>query len=233
VPVETADGEKPAGRWDARVTVATGVLGVLATIAALTTRQLLFVLLLAGAALPWVPLMTRAARGRWRLATAAVASLALVGAAVAVRLSQEQPAAPPSATPAPRFVPPDGPVGHCLTISGTGLIPAGKALVLLDRATDQAGFYTPGSRFNYDGAALPSGDGWIARDLDIGAGDPSDNGQHIALVALLTRADLPERLAALAEDGSGALPGDPLAQGRQTDRVVLVRNADNTRCPRT
>lgn len=228
VPTQTADGEGPS--WATLIALATGGVGALLTAAALTNGQLLFALLLAGVALPWTLLIRPAFRRRWRPIAPALTSLAFAGAAVFARLPAHQPTAPTA--PALRFVAPDRPIGHCLTISGTGVIPVGKALVLLDRATDEAGFYTPRSRFGYDGAATPSGAGWIAQDLDIGAGDPSDNGQHIALVALLVPTGVPERFALAAEDGSGALPGDPLAQGRQADRVVLIRNADNTRCPR-
>ena len=86
-----------------------------------------------------------------------------------------------------KFLPEPGPIPHCVSFAGTGSIPAGRSLVLFDRASDPAGHYTPTSTFSYDGQATPSptGAAWTTPDMDIGSGDAGDQDSHIVILAVL------------------------------------------------
>ncbi|MEU9412349.1 hypothetical protein ACGF5O_44785 [Streptomyces sp. NPDC048291] len=186
----------------------------------------------------WAPLPRVLAGGL----TALFLPLAVVAAYFPDGLARwERPTTPPSdARPSvPRvpkltFLPVSDRVPHCVTLAGVGTIPHGHQLALFDRATDSAGQYTPGSAYSYDGvaAAAAPGGGWTAPQLYLGAGDSGDENNRIAVVAVL----MPERttgfLAALTSSSDrGMLPDDVMNLGTTTSRIIVVRNADNARCP--
>ncbi len=182
-------------------------------------------------AAPWIWLCARRPGKRvwyWR---AGAVDLAAVIALVLVWTPWQPPAPAPVGTRARaiKFIPPPEPVPHCVTITGVGDIPPGHALVLLDRPTDPGGYYTPTSGFSFDGRAAPTAGGWSAK-LNLGSGDASDQGAHIAVVALLVTDETADLFTAEAQDGSGLLPGNPLDHGAPEDRLITTRNAQTTHC---
>lgn len=139
----------------------------------------------------------------------------------------------PAAQPPPklRFLQPPGPIPHCVTFNGTGAIPKGDDLVLFDRPSDPYGNYTHTQAFGYDGPVDPEGNGWIAPDREIGSGDPSDRGTHIAIVALLVPRNVAHFLDDITSNSrSGQLPVSVIGLGVQTDKITITRNGQNKQC---
>lgn len=239
-PGEVADPETGAdghGRLAFWISAVPAVAGLLLAASGLSLDQLLVFGLLVLAVLPWVVVLVRP---RWRglsYSLAGALTVVLCACALAAIYDQGHPeSARRSSGLAPRltFLPVPGPVPHCVSLAGAGSIPHGYELALFDRATDSAGHYTPTSTFSFDGAAMPapSGPGWIAPQLYLGSGDSSDEGDHIAVTAVL----MPERTADFLStltgtSDSGMLPPGVIGLGTKTDELVVVRNAQNGRCP--
>ena len=247
----SAEPVKPASHpkaLEARHAAAIAIAALAVTAATLTTDQWLVSALLCAGALPLEALLWWPSWPHYKYVFATVLSIVMVASAVEVRWYQEHHATvtktvtvtkfrdPPSLADQAKslkFLPVAGPIPHCVTFSGTGAIPAGDALVLLDRPTDPAGDYTTTSTFSYDGpvAASQPQHGWTAPALDIGSGDASDNGTHIAIVALLVPQSVADFLdVATSDSDSGAVPTNVLALGAQADRLVTVRNTQNAHC---
>lgn len=245
-PVKRANHPKTL---DARHAAAIAIAGLAVTVATLTTGQWLVSALLFAAALPLEALLWWPSWSHYKYVFAPALSIVLVASAVEVRWYQEhRTTVPPTVTVTKfrdppsladqaknlKFLPVAEPIPHCVTFSGTGTIPAGDALVLLDRPTDPAGYYTTDSTFSYDGpvAASQLQHGWTAPAINIGSGDASDNGAHIAIIALLVPQSVADFLDATTSDSdSGAVPANALALGAQADRLVTIRNTQNAHCP--
>jgi hypothetical protein len=136
-------------------------------------------------------------------------------------------------TPHLKFLPEPGPIPHCVSFAGTGSIPAGRSLVLFDRASDPAGHYTPTSTFSYDGQATPSptGAAWTTPDMDIGSGDAGDQDSHIVILAVLMPQHTADFLDALTSGSpNGLLPPNVTSLAATADQLIVVRNAQNAGC---
>lgn len=226
------------------VSTASTIAGVLLAVAVLPLGKVLVFGLLAAALLPWVAVRLRPAWGPLTYVLACALTVALTAFALTVVYYEDRPARTAGGTTQPppsphehaarlKFLPVPGPVPHCVSFAGTGGIPAHDALVLFDRASDSAGRYTPTSTFSYDGQAAPSatGTGWTAPELSIGSGDAGDQGSHIAIVAVLMPQATADFLDNLTSDSdSGLLPRDVTSLGTPADRLVVVRDAQNTSC---
>lgn len=219
------------------VGAATGAASLLIVIIGLPLHKLAAFVLLALALLPWVIVLALHSWQHHGYLLAALLSTTLIAVAVAVLMGwhQRSSAPPVSTPPALKFIPNGGavpqPISHCVTLAGSGTIPSGDALVLFDRPTDSNGNYTADSTFSLDGQAATTPTGWIASDLAIGSGTSSDQGQHVAIVAVLMPQGTADFLNELPSDGSGHVPPDVIALGTQTDKLNTVRNANNAACP--
>lgn len=229
-----ADGQ---GRLVVWLGVVTAVVGVLVSVAVLPPGKLLVFGLLVLAVLPWAAVLTRRT---WQALTYMLASALTVVFCALALAAIYYPDRPGTARPrqdrVPRlkFLEVPGRVPHCASLSGEGSIPHGYQLALFDRATDSAGHYTPTSTFSFDGAAAasPAGRGWTAPQLYLGSGDSSDEGDHIAITAVLMPEKTAAFLAALTSTTDhGMLPAEAVELGTKTDEIVVVRNAENRRCP--
>ena len=228
-------------RPEAWMAACAGLVGVALAVAAATTGQLLVFGLLLIAVLPWMALLLRSSWPHHKYVSAAVLSVTFIAIAIVVRNNQEHPRIPPSITLVSsltraaaqlKFLPLPGPVPHCISFTGTGKIPAGAELVILDRTTDPAGYYTDGSDFSYDGPAEASGSGWTAPDRKIGSGDASDYGSHTAIVGLLVTDSVGNYLDdSTSNSDTGQVPPSVIGLGVQADRIVVVRNHQNGPCP--
>ncbi|MCA1219745.1 hypothetical protein [Streptomyces sp. 8L] len=239
-----APGRAGGGRLGLWLGAVPAIAGVLLTVAAMTLGKLLVFGLLAAATVPLTVVSLRPAWAWLKYALACALTVALVGFALTVVYYQGRPGKPavPAAPPPVslkdsaqglKFLPVTGPVSHCVSFAGTGRIPDGDALVVLDRPTDSGGRYTPTSTFSFDGeaAASPSGRGWIVPDLNLGAGEPSDKGTHMAVLTVLMPENVAGFLDTLNSDSeTGAVPADVTKLGAEADRLVVVRNGENAHC---
>jgi hypothetical protein len=229
-----ADGHGRLAFWIGAIPA---VAGLLMAASGLSLGQLLVFGLLVLAVLPWAVVLVRPG---WRGLTYTLAgalTVVLCACALAVLYHQGHPERARHAsgrTPELTFLPVPGPVPHCVSLAGAGHIPHGYELALFDRATDSAGHYTPTSTFSFDGAAMAAspGPGWTAPELYLGSGNSSDEGDHIAITAVLMPEHTVDFLSALTSSSdSGMLPPGVIALGTKTDELVVVRNAQNGRCP--
>jgi hypothetical protein len=232
----------PSIRWEPWLGAIPAIAGVLLTIAGLRLGMLLVFGLLAAAVLSLTFMIVRPAWGGLRYALAAAPALVLVAFAVTVMYYQghprtktvtkvERPVSLARSASHLKFLPVNGAVSHCVDFSGTGRIPDGDALVIFDRPTDPGGRYTPTSTFSFDGEATPSPTGWTVPELNLGSGDASDKGQHMAILAVLMPENIAGFLDALNRDSeTGAVPTEAPKLGENADQLVVVRNGHNAHC---
>jgi hypothetical protein len=130
--------------------------------------------------------------------------------------------APGPPTPATdlRITAPVGAIPLCNAFTGTGTIPAGKALVLFDQSVG------PGEPYWLDGIADRAPTGWIVRDVEVVDGGPATKGDHTRLVIVLVDTTVAASLDA-GSDGwnTTVLPGPP------ADSITVVSGADARHCP--
>lgn len=235
------DGSENAG--DGRTRLAPWVSAVAAAVPAavliisLSLGQIEGLGMVALAALPWAVVIAWPSWPHHRYVLAAALSVAFIAFAIYARWGQGN-AGPTDNTAQLRaaashlkFLEPAEPIPHCVTFNGTGSIPANDDLVLFDRPSNRLGDYTHTPAFGYDGPVSVSGGGWIAPDLDIGSGGPSDNGTHIAIVALLVPRGVAHFLDDLTSDSStGQVPSSVMNLGVQAAKIVTTRNSQNAHC---
>lgn len=235
-------GESTKSRVDQeRLTTWIGVtaaaLSTLLVVIGEPTGHLEILGLLALAILPWAPVMARPSWPYHRYVLAGVLSAVFIALAGYARWGQGNPGPTDNVQPLSvaashlKFLQPAEPISHCVTFNGTGVIPAGDDLVLFDRPSDRLGNYTETQAFSYDGPVDASGGGWVAPDREIGSGDPSDNGTHIAIVAVLMPQGVEHFLDDLTRNsGSGQVPASVMNLGAQADKIVTTRNNENAQC---
>ena len=221
---------------------ATAVAATALAVAGASIGQLEVFGLLALAVVPWAAVLAWRSWPHYRYTLAAALSITLVAFALVVRWGQEHPESKSGTRPAGtgslaaaaahlRFLAPAEPIPHCVTFNGTGTIPRGDELVLFDHPSDYAGRYSATPQFGYDGPVDAKAGGWVAPDREIGSGDPSDNGTHIAIVALLVPENVKNFLNDLTQDSTtGQLPASALKLGAQADKIVTTRNNQNAHC---
>lgn len=228
------DGQARLATW---IGVSAGALSAVLGVIAEPTGHLEILGFLALAILPWAAVIGRPSWPYHRYVLAGVLSAVFIALAAYARLGQENPGPKDNSQPLSvaashlKFLPPAEPIPHCVTFNGTGAIPAGDDLVLFDRPSDRLGNYTDTPAFSYDGPVDASGGGWVAPDQEIGSGDSSDNGAHIAIVAVL----MPQGAAHFLNDltsksDSGQVPASVLNLGIQADKIVTTRNSQNAHC---
>lgn len=125
-----------------------------------------------------------------------------------------------------RFTRPEGTIPHCTDFSGSGAIPDGWQLLIFDRSAAD-----PNASYWFNGVAEPTDQGWVARSVQIGEGEP-DEGRRVEIAAVLVLDRYAAYLSSIqaGNDGgvaywwAGSLPAEPV------DTVFVERNSDATPC---
>jgi hypothetical protein len=231
--------------------IVSAIVGISATLASLSWSSAVTVGLLVVAIGVWIPALSRRVRD-WHgwswVFTALISGASLTGAGwriynppptcpaasscVSAASSDATPSRAPTANatnspparPAMSFTPPTGSIPLCNTFSGSGVIPAGFTLWILDRENSSADpYYFEGK------ATQQSGSTWTAEPIDIGVG-AADAGHQFLITAVLLSNDFSQWLSTL--DLSSGLPSPRLPPGaQQVDEITVTRNADAQKCP--
>ncbi len=116
-------------------------------------------------------------------------------------------------------------VPYCNTFRVHGVVPSNKVLLLFDRFADKSNVSVQGHIWDFDRAAISTSNGWVFKDVEIGNGIGSDNGDHheIAIV-LIGQAEYP----AFKSPNGVDLPTLP---GKIVQDVYVVRNSNDRPCP--
>lgn len=231
---KSGDGQTRLTTW---IGALAGALSALLAAISAPTGHLEVLGLIALAILPWAPVIAWPSWPYHRYVLAGVLSAVFIALIGYARWGQGNPGPKSNAQPLSaaashlKFLQPAEPIAHCVTFNGTGVIPAGDDLVLFDRPSDSLGRYTNTPEFGYDGPVDASGGGWVAPNKEIGSGDSSDNGTHIAIVAVLMPKGAEHFLNDLAGNSdSGQVPASVMNLGAQADKIVTTRNNQNDQC---
>lgn len=229
------DAQSRLATWTGAVT---GVVPTALAIFSATTGQLEGLGLMALAIVPWAAIIARPRWPKHQYVLAAALSATFTAIAVYALWGPGNPGPKDSneqlkkAAAQLKFLKPPERIPHCATFNGTGTIPAQDDLVLFDRPSDAYGNYTHTPAFGYDWTADSQGNGWTAPNREIGSGDPSDNGTHIAIVAVLVPKSTAHFLDDLTSDSdTGQLPASVMSLGVQADKITITRNSQNAHCP--
>lgn len=125
-----------------------------------------------------------------------------------------------------KISPPQEPISHCISLTGTGTIPSGAALVLLSRPVNRSGNSPSSSTFHYDGVAKPTTTGWTTSTSDVGISRPKDRTEVLTLL-------VPQSAVHSIESGVGPHGDVPLtvtSLGAEGGHVVTTQNGQKASC---
>lgn len=238
MPDESTNSGNVQSRLAVWIGIAVAAVPTALAIVGATTGQLEGLGLIALAILPWAAVIAWPLWPQHKYVLAAGLSVTFIAIAIYARWGPGNPGPEDSsqqlrkAAAQIKFLKPPQAIPHCMTFTGTGTIPAQDSLVLFDRPSDALGNYTHTPAFGYDWPVDPQGKGWTAPNREIGSGDPSDNGTHIAIVAVLVPKSAAHFLDDLTSNSdTGQVPASVMGLGVQADKITITRNSQNAHCP--
>jgi hypothetical protein len=116
-------------------------------------------------------------------------------------------------------------VPHCNTFRVRGSPPPNEVLLMFDRYVNESNLPVAGLTWNFDGAAIFTTNGWVFKDVEIGAGTVSDKGDHHEIAIVLLGQDEYTAFKPKEYRIHARLPG------KAAQEVYTIRNSINTDCP--
>jgi hypothetical protein len=119
-------------------------------------------------------------------------------------------------------------VPYCNTFRVHGAVPPNKVLLLFDGLVDKSNTPVLSHNWDFDVAAISTSNGWVFKDVKIGNGVSSDNGDHHEIAVVLIGKVWYTNFKNSTNGLNTHLPNLPR---RPVKDVYVIRNSNDSPCP--